>query len=117
MQWDDSKDEFKLTDKDSFDKITRQLSLGVPIITTIDASHTVNAIGLIQDSLCHRKFILQVYDNNYPDEKKELYIEKRMILRLDINDGIPEIKSTDFTYSAKYEGKQVGINFSNVQEH
>lgn len=117
LQWDDSKDEFKITDPDGFEKITKQLSLGVPLVMTIDGSHTVNAIGLIQDSLCHRKYILQVYDNNYPDEKKELYIEKRMILKLDIKDGIPSIASTDFTYSAKYEGKSVGISFTNVEEH
>ncbi len=117
LQWDDSKDEFKLTDKDGFETITKQLSLGVPVVTTIDGTHTINTIGLIQDSLCHRKYILQVYDNNYPNEKKELYIEKKMILRLNINDGVPEIEKTDFTYSAKYEGKQVGLSFSKVEEH
>lgn len=117
LQWDDSKDEFKLTDKDGFETITKQLSLGVPVVTTVDGSHTINAIGLIQDSLCHRKYILQVYDNNYPNEKKELYLEKRMILRLKINDGVPSIEKTDFTYSAKYEGKQVGLSFSKVEEH
>ena len=40
-----------------------------------------------------------------------------MILKLDIKDGIPSIASTDFTYSAKYEGKSVGISFTNVEEH
>ena len=117
LQWDDSESEFKLTDKDAFTTITKQLSLGVPVVTTIDGTHTINAIGLIQDSLCHRKYILQVYDNNYPDEKKELYLEKKMILRLNINDGVPTIEKTDFTYSAKYEGKQVGLSFSGVEEH
>ena len=117
LQWDDSESEFKLTDKDAFQNITKQLSLGVPVVTTIDGTHTINAIGLIQDSLCHRKYILQVYDNNYPDEKKELYLEKKMILRLNINDGVPTIEKTDFTYSAKYEGKQVGLSFSGVEEH
>ncbi len=117
LQWDDSKDEFKLTDKDGFNTLTKQLSLGVPVVTTIDGTHTINAIGLIQDSLCHRKYILQVYDNNYPDEKKELYVEKKMILRLKIEDGVASIEKTDFTYSAKYEGKQVGLSFSNVDEH
>ena len=117
LQWDDSDKEFKLTDKDAFPTITKQLSLGVPVVTTIDGTHTINAIGLIQDSLCHRKYILQVYDNNYPDEKKELYLEKKMILRLKISDGVPTIEKTDFTYSAKYEGKQVGLSFSGVEEH
>jgi hypothetical protein len=117
LQWDDGRDEFKLTDKDGFETITKQLSLGVPVVTTIDGTHTINAIGLIQDSLCHRKYIFQVYDNNYPNEKKELYLEKKMILRLKITDGVPEIEKTDFTYSAKYEGKQVGLSFSKVEEH
>lgn len=117
LQWDDSKDEFKLTDPNGFDTVKDKLSLGIPVVTTIDGSHTVNAIGLIQDSLCHRKYILQVYDNIYPNEKKEIYIEKKMILRLKIEDGKATIENTDFVYSATYEGKQVGISFSNVEEH
>lgn len=118
LQWDDSKDEFKLNSKEGFDELKKQLSLGVPVVMTIDGTHTVNAIGMIQDSLCHRKFILQVYDNNYPNEKKELYIEKRMICRLNIDDsGKANVIKTDFTYSAKYEGKLVGISFSKVDEH
>ena len=118
LQWDDSKDEFKLNSKEGFEELKKQLSLGIPTVMTIDGSHTVNAIGMIQDSLCHRKFILQVYDNNYPNEKKELYIEKRMICKLDIDDdGRVNVVNTDFTYSAKYEGKLVGISFSKVEEH
>ncbi len=116
LQWDDEKDEYKLSGE-GFERLKNQLGMGVPAIVTIADSHTVNAIGLIQDSICHRKFILQVYDNNYPDEKKEIYIEKKMICKLDFNNGKASVAKTDFAYSASYEGKQVGIMFSDVKEH
>ena len=116
MQWDDSKDEYKLS-QEGFEKLKKQLSMGVPAVVTIDGAHSVNAIGLIQDSLCHRKFIVQIYDNNYPDEKKELYIEKRMLCKLKISGGKAAVEDTSFAYSARYEGKQVGVSFTNVEEH
>ncbi len=116
LQWDDSKDEYKLSEE-GFEKLKKQLSMGVPAVVTIDGAHSVNAIGLIQDSLCHRKFIVQIYDNNYPDEKKELYIEKRMLCKLKISGSKATVEGTSFAYSARYEGKQVGVSFTNVEEH
>lgn len=119
LQWDDSSSEFNLNnDSKGFETLEHQLSLGVPVVTTIDDTHTVNAIGLIQDSDCHRKYILQVYDNNYPGETKELYIEKLPKCKLKIDDdGNAKVTGTAFEYSATYEGKQVGIEFSDVESH
>ena len=116
LQWDDSNEEYKLSEE-GFEKLEKQLSMGIPAVVTIDGTHTVNAIGLIQDSICHRKFILQVYDNNYPDEKKELYIEKRLICKLNTTGNKATVESTDFAYSARYEGKLVGVSFTDVKEH
>ena len=78
----------------------------------------MNAIGLIQDSDCHRKYILQIYDNNYPGETKQLYIQKlpKCKLKIDSN-GKATVVGTTFEYSATYEGKQVGIQFSDVSAH
>lgn len=119
LQWDDSSSEYNLNnDSKGFEKLENQLSLGIPVVTTIDGTHTVNAIGLIQDSDCHRKYILQIYDNNYPGETKQLYIEKLPKCTLEVDDdGNAKVTGTTFEYSATYEGKQVGIEFSDVDEH
>ena len=119
MQWDDSADEFNLNEgEDKFDLLVEQLSLGIPVVTTIDDTHTVNVIGLVQDSECHRKYMLQVYDNNYPGETKELYLEKLPKAILSVSgDGTPTLEGTGSEYIATYEGKQVGVSFSLVQEH
>ncbi len=119
LQWDDSADEFNLTSNgdESFAELEKLMSLGVPVVTTIDDTHTVNAIGLIRDSSCHRKYILRVYDNNYPGKVKELYIEKMPKCSLEIDGDTVNVVDTAFTYTATYEGKQVGISFSNVSAH
>ena len=98
--------------------LQQQLSLGVPVITTIDDTHTVNTIGLIRDSSCHRKYILRIYDNNYPGRIKELYLEKKPVATLAIDtQGNTEVLGQTFTYEATYEGKKVGLAFSNVSAH
>lgn len=119
LQWDDSDDEFNLTNgDDGFIMLRKQLSMGVPVVTTIDDSHTVNTIGLVRDASCHRKFILRIYDNNYPNKVKELYIEKKPVAKLAIDtQGNSELLGQTFTYEATYEGKKVGVSFSNVTAH
>ena len=115
LQWNDSEYEFNLTGGDAgFDKLKKLLSEGVPVVTTIDDSHTVNAIGLIQDSTAHRKYILQVYDSNYPGKLKEIYITRSPIAVIDRSNG-NAVTSTAFEYSTTYEGKQVGLSFSDVK--
>lgn len=119
LQWDDAEDEFDLNNGDEgFDMLCQQLRMGVPVVTTIDDTHTVNTIGLIRDSNCHRRYILRIYDNNYPEKVKELYIEKKPVATLAIDtQGNAEVVGQTFTYEATYEGKQVGLSFSNVAAH
>ncbi|MCR5020699.1 VWA domain-containing protein [Ruminococcus sp.] len=119
LQWDDKDEEFNLTNGDEgFDMLCSQLSLGVPVVTTIDDTHTVNTIALIRDSSCHRKYILRIYDNNYPEKVKELYLEKRPVAHIDIDvKGNITVKEQSFTYVATYEGKRVGVAFSGVEAH
>lgn len=59
-----------------FDRIQQRLLEGIPAVLLINGNHAVNAIALIQDAGCPRRFILQVYDSNYPDEIKEITIER-----------------------------------------
>lgn len=116
LQWNDKQYEFNLTNGDEgFEKLKSLLAQGVPVVTTIDDTHTVNAIGLIQDSKVHRQYILQVYDSNYPGKTKEIYITRSPIASCNISNGKAEVKSTTFEYSTTYEGKQVGLSFSDVQ--
>lgn len=119
LQWDDAEEGFDLIrNEDGFDRLCSLLRLGVPVVTTIDESHTVNTIGLIRDQSCHRRYILQIYDNSYPDKVKELYLEKRPVAILDIDEeGNWEIAGQSFTYEATYEGKNVGVTFSDVAIH
>lgn len=119
LQWDDKNKEYNLTSGEgAFEKLKEQLSLGVPAVTTVNGNRTVNAISLIQDSECHRKYILRVYDSNYPGTVKEIYITKnpKCVLKVNGKDNA-EILSTSFSYTAEYEGKQSGISFSIVDEH
>ena len=119
LQWDDAEDEFNLNNGDEgFMMLCQQLRLGVPVVTTIDDTHTVNTIGLIRDSSCHRRYILRIYDNNYPEKVKELYLEKKPVATLAIDtQGNAEVVGQAFSYVATYEGKQVGVSFSNVTAH
>ncbi|MCR5542426.1 MAG: VWA domain-containing protein [Ruminococcus sp.] len=119
LRWDDDADEYNLNSGDEgFNKLCTQLSLGVPVVTNIDDTHTVNTIGLIRDSNCHRKYILRIYDNNYPEKIKELYLEKRPVAELDIDiEGKVTVEGQKFAYVATYEGKTVGISFSGVAAH
>ena len=115
LQWSDEQYEFNLTNGDEgFEHLKQLLAEGCPVVTTIDDSHTVNAIGLIQDSNVHRQYILQVYDSSYPGKTKEIYINRSPIAKCKISNGTASLESTYFEYSTTYEGKQVGLSFSEV---
>ncbi len=116
VQWDDSAAEFDLYNggDEGFATLSRLLSLGEPVLTMIDGSHTVNAVGLIQDTTDHRKYIMQVYDSNYPGGQKNIYITRRVIGSFDRKDGALVPNDTSYEYTCEYEGKQVGIVFSDV---
>ncbi len=116
LQWNDQEYEFKLTNGDEgFERLKTLLAQGEPVVTTIDDTHTVNTIGLIQDSNVHRQYILQVYDSNYPGKVKEIYLKRSPVGKCKIVDGKAVLESTYFTYSATYEGTQIGLSFSDVK--
>ncbi|MBR1763800.1 MAG: VWA domain-containing protein [Ruminococcus sp.] len=118
LQWDDANEEFNLNGgNEGFERLKGLLAQGIPVVTTIDDTHTVNVISLIQDSSNHRSYIMQVYDNNYPDKIKEIYLTKSPIGSYTISDGKATLDSTTYEYSATYEGKQVGLEFSDVKTH
>lgn len=118
MQWDDSKDEYNLVGgSEGFERLQDQLSKGIPVVTMIDNSHAVNAIGLIQDSDNHNEYVLQIYDSNYPNDIQKIYITKNLGGEFDISGDTATFKGTKFTFNATYEGKQVGLSFTDVKVH
>lgn len=118
LQWDDAADEFNLNGgNEGFERLKSLLAQGIPVVTTIDDTHTVNVISVIQDSTNHRSYVLQVYDNNYPEKIKEIYLTKSPIGTYKIADGKASLDSTSYEYSATYEGKAVGLEFSDVKTH
>lgn len=118
LQWDDSSDEYNLTGgSDGFERLQEQLSKGVPVVTIIDGTHAVNAIGLIQDSTNHNEYVLQIYDSNFPSTVQKIFITKQLGGSFDINGDKAEFKDVKFTYNATYEGKQVGLSFTDAKAH
>ncbi len=116
VQWADDGATFDLRNGDEgFDNLKRLLAIGEPVVTMIDGSHTVNATGLIQDSTDHRKYILTIYDNNYPGVEKKLYITKTIVGDFGISDGKNvDLRKVGAKYTCEYEGKQVGVEFSDI---
>ncbi len=112
-QWNDEDARFDLysSGDEGFELLKTRLASGVPMVAVIDDSHAVNVIGLVQDSEDHRQFCLQVYDNNYVGAVKNLYIKRTIKCELDENG---ELVGEGCCYSCDYEGKQVGLSFSDV---
>lgn len=116
VQWDDSGAEFDLHSGDEgFESLKKLLAVGEPVLTIIDNNHTVNAISLIQDSQDHRRFILQVYDPNYVGLIKHVYITRAVCADFEFDeDGNVTSVTPGYKYTCEYEGKQVGLKFSDI---
>lgn len=107
LQWEDTENcRYKLSDgRECFDRIEELLLEGTPAVIMINGNHTVNAISLIQDSDCPRRFILQIYDNNYAGEIREIIIEK---IVTGVFDGSSE-SDIVYSYVAVYDGEDVSV--------
>lgn len=109
-QWNDDSRFDLYSGDDGFEMLEDRLNKGIPVVTVIDDSHTVNTIGMIQDSSDHRKFILQIYDNNYPGAVKNLYVTRAVCAQTEDGKAV----GAGYSYSCEYEGKQVGVSFSDI---
>lgn len=102
----------KLADgRTCFDSIQEQLLEGVPAVLLINGNHAVNAISLIQDADCPRRFILQVYDNNHPGEIKEIIIERIVTGQFDENG---QSTGVTYRYAATYESEDIALAICNT---
>lgn len=92
--------------KKCFDTIEERLSEGIPCVLLINDTHAVNAISLIQDADCPRRFILQVYDNNFPGEIREITIERIVTGSFDENGQSTGIS---YRYAAVYDSLDIAL--------
>ncbi len=108
LRWEDTENcTYKLSaGRECFDRIEQDLLDGKPSVIMLNNRHAVNAIAMIQDADCPRRFILQIYDNNYPGEIREIIVEKIVTGTFDQSG-----KSTGITYSyiALYDSENVSI--------
>lgn len=90
---------FYFTPDKAFEELYNQLNDGTPLVICT-RTHAVNAIRLIQDINNPNKFKIEVYDNNYPGEKR--YIE---VTRSKYSKTILDSKSltNKYNYEFKYD--------------
>lgn len=107
LQWEDVENcRYKLSDgRECFDRIEELLLEGIPAVLMLGGNHAVNAISLIQDSDCPRRFILQIYDNNYPGEIREITIEK---IVTGVFSGGSQIDIV-YSYVAVYDSENISV--------
>lgn len=98
---------YKLSEgRECFDRLEQLMLDGVPAVIMLNGNHAVNAIGLIQDADCPRRFILQIYDNNYPGEIREIVVEKIVTGIFENGTGDGEIV---YSYVAVYDSENISI--------
>lgn len=109
LQWEDVENcRYKMSDgRECFDRIEELLLEGTPAVLMLDGNHAVNAIALIQDADCPRRFILQIYDNNYPGEIREITIEK--IVTGVFSGGAASSGEIVYSYVAVYDSEDISV--------
>lgn len=76
-QIDDTLVDFCTTPDKAFLELCTNLKNKQPsILTVMNGAHAVNAISILQDSTDKNYFLIQVYDNNYPQEIRYLYMRR-----------------------------------------
>lgn len=109
LQWEDVENNTVRLSSDGeacFDRLQELLLDGTPAVVMLNGRHAVNAIAMIQDADCPRRFILQLYDNNYPGEIRELVIEKIVTGTFDENGNNTGIV---YSYVAVYDSENVSL--------
>lgn len=113
LQWDSKENvKFDLADgEECFNKVKADLMSGIPSVLMINERHAVNAISIVQDAYCPRRFIISIYDNNYSGETKEITVEK--VSSAVFKDG--KYTDTEYCYIATYEGENVALSYWDVK--
>ena len=108
-----------LTDPDkAFDLLIEKLNQNIPIVTLINNNHAINATRLIQDNEDGNLFYLEVYDNNFPGEKKYIEIYRSKMNKIQFS---YTAWTNDYDFSFKYDEdndgttKETSVSLSEFQ--
>lgn len=101
LQIDDEVTSFTSESDKAYDELVMELNNNNPIVLSIGGNHAVNAVRLIQDNSDANKFKLEIYDNNYPGERRYIEVTRSKYTNV-IKKWLYEDNS-DYAYSFKYE--------------
>ena len=101
LQIDDSVISFSSANDKAYDSLTNELNSKNPIVISIGGDHAVNAVRLIQDNSDANKFKLEVYDNNYPGERRYIEVTRSKYTNVIKKWWFEDY--SDYSYSFKYE--------------
>ena len=85
LQIDDSRLSFSTEPDITFERLNNDLVKGIPSVISVGGNHAVNAIKLIQDINDSNKFKIEVYDNNFPGEKRYIEVVRSKFSKWQLN--------------------------------
>ena len=88
----------------AFLALKESLNNNVPIVIGINGNHAINAVKLIQQS--PNKYKIEVYDNNYPGEKRYIYVTRIKFNKVQWNFTA---WVNEYDYSFQYDSDDDGI--------
>ena len=88
----------------AFSALKESLNNNIPIVIGINGNHAINAVKLIQQS--PNKYKIEVYDNNYPGEKRYIYVTRIKFNKIQLNFTA---WVNEYDYSFQYDSDNDGI--------
>ncbi len=87
----------------NIDQLTLDLKNKIPVLTAINGNHAINSISLERSQQDQNKYIINTYDNNYPDKATRIIINRNKIYDVNIQ-GI--LVKTVYENSYKYDNNK-----------
>ena len=107
LQVDDDRTSFSVDPDEAFDLLIEKLNQNIPVVTIIygNGNHAINATRLIQDNDDANLFYLEVYDNNFPGEKRYIEIHRSKMNKIQLS---YTAWTNDYDFSFKYDQNNDG---------
>ena len=107
LQIDDDRTSFSVDPDEAFDLLIEKLNQNIPVVTIIygNGNHAINATRLIQDNDDANLFYLEVYDNNFPGEKRYIEIHRSKMNKIQLS---YTAWTNDYDFSFKYDQNNDG---------
>ncbi len=90
----------------AFEMLCYLMKTGEPVVITLD-NNVVNAVRLLREIDDPNKFVLEVYDANYPDQLKKVILTRTPVLTQ---------AGSDYQYRAKFSDRDVMLSFYTFDE-